>query len=147
MRRGIVLLEALAWIVILGIVMGSVTLIIVRFHTVYYRADIALDRLDSASRFLYEFRRDLRSASNVQVAAASVAVAFADGRMRTYRFDTATGDATTDDGRAWFDFIDRIVLTDTGGMVSIDLELRRENRLSAYAPLISTRVALAGRAR
>jgi type II secretory pathway pseudopilin PulG len=145
MRRGWALIELLAYVMLLSLLLTLAAMAVVQFYTRFHRVEMALDRIETASRFLDELKRDLRRAETIRPAAGRLDLAFEGGRTRSYTFDAATGDAATADGRAWFDFIERIAIDDRGATVAIDLELKRVDREAQHAPRISTQVACRGR--
>lgn len=136
-RRGMVLVEVLVYTALSVVILTLTSMAFVRFMRVHQQTELALWRLEAASRLIESAKRDVRLAESVAPAPDGMIVTFAGGRAARYRFDPATGTMETDDGRGWFNAFERVTFRADGAGVSIELELKREPA-EAHAPRIET---------
>lgn len=144
MRRdgGLFMVDLMVYIVFFALAAGAAVAAWRSLHATGLEIARAQEDLDTAERFLEEWKDDVRRADRVEVSPDEVVLGFDGAPDVVYRYvnpETGLERRVEDDVREYRRVFDGAAFSDDGPLVAVDLELRRSER-GTFRPRLGARV-------
>jgi prepilin-type N-terminal cleavage/methylation domain-containing protein len=138
MKRGMALLELLLAMAVLTLLLSIIGALVAQAHRIYTHAEQALFDIETAQRCLEEIKRDLRSASSVEISGDFLKIRHAQGEV-VYLFDPTEGSVLRGD-RDFTEAFGSLRFTRSGAAIEIESTLRKRDPDSGFEPVWITAV-------
>lgn len=140
-RQGAFLLDLMIYIVFFALAAGAVTAAYRSLHRTAGEVARALEDLETAERFLADWKDDVRRADRAAVSPDEIRLEFDDAPEVVYRYanpETGVERRCEDDVTQYREVFDWIAFGEDGGLVAVDFELRRAEG-GTFRPLLGGR--------
>lgn len=136
------LIECIVAVLLIGLLLSLLGPVFNNAHELFVRSDRALNDMEMASRCLETLKRDLRFCGKVEAFESGWTLLTSAGRV-TYRFDPVAGSVVREgaDEMTYADLFDAFrLIGPRGGLVSIELSLRKRDPESPFHPVWKTEI-------